>query len=139
LGTGEVVEVQRALQLGWRPTTPEEEEEEDKPEYHEVDLMQEWNMIGLSGIVPSMGRARGEGVGEVPAVPSTSQGAEKVREAPVVKIFLEKSSWAELEGQPISKVHEAIMKKLKGTPKTGCMPEQAKNGVVADWALAELL
>jgi hypothetical protein len=35
LGTREVIEVQRALQLGWRPTTPEEE---DEPEYHEVDL-----------------------------------------------------------------------------------------------------
>jgi hypothetical protein len=64
-----------------------------------------------------MGRARGEGVGEVPAVTSTSQGAEKLRETPALKIFSEKSSWAELEGQPISEVHDAIVKKLKGTPE----------------------
>jgi hypothetical protein len=82
-----------------------------------VDLTQEWSAIELSGIVPSMGRARGEAVGKVPAVPSTSQGAEKGREAPVVKIFSEKLSWAELEGQPISKVHDTIVKKLKGTPE----------------------
>jgi hypothetical protein len=112
LGTREVVEVQRALQLGWRPTTPQEEEQEEEPEYHEVDLTQEWNTIEPSGIVPSMGRARGEGVGKVPTVPNTSQGAEKVRETPAVKIFSEKSSWAELEGQPISEVHDAIVKKL---------------------------
>jgi hypothetical protein len=105
------------LQLGWRPTTPEEEEDSDEPEYYEVDLTQEWNTIEPSGIVPSMGKTRGEGVGEVLAIPSTSQGAEKVRETPAVRTFSEKSSWAELEGQPISKVHDAIVKKLKGTPE----------------------
>jgi hypothetical protein len=133
LSTGEVVDVQRALQMGWRPTTPEEEEGSDVPQYHEVDLTQEWsepevpmgsirNVLSKSmesiGIVPTMGNIRskrsmkGERAGEVSAVPSTSQGV-----APVSKIFTEKSSWAELEGQPIAEVHDAIVKKLKSTPE----------------------
>jgi hypothetical protein len=132
LGNREVIDVQQALQLGWRPRTPEEEEDSDEPEYQEVDLTQEWSgleqplgrirnilskTIELIGVVPTMGKTRGERMGEVLAVLSTSQGAEKGREAPVVKIFSEKWSWAELEGLPISEVHNTIMKKLKGTPE----------------------
>jgi hypothetical protein len=75
LGTGEVVDVQRALQMGWRPTTPEEEEGSDGPQYHEVDLTQEWGELEIpmgssrnvvskamesSGIVPTMGNIRSE-------------------------------------------------------------------------------
>jgi hypothetical protein len=38
----------------------------------------------------------------------------------------EKSLWAELEGQPISEVHDAIVKKLKGTPEALWVDERSR-------------
>jgi hypothetical protein len=43
LGTGEVVDIYQAMQLGQRTMTREEDDEQDDPGYHEVDLTQEWS------------------------------------------------------------------------------------------------
>jgi hypothetical protein len=76
--------------LGWRPTTPEREDDDEIPELKELDLTQEWSepeylMPGMQsvfgrviewlGVIPSIGRGpRGDmEAGEIQLVPSTSQ------------------------------------------------------------------
>jgi hypothetical protein len=59
LGTGEIVDVYQALQLGWRPTASEEENEQDGPKCQEVDLTQEWSEpeLAISSIRSMLSKA----------------------------------------------------------------------------------